>query len=94
MQHFTIKLADGVVATSYNKGDKFFIDPQKLLPLERFLPRPKAPGDARAGAVPLRQRDLCAVMQPGRCMPASAHADRQKGGRGMAETGLTGLVRF
>eukprot|EP00195_Chlamydomonas_chlamydogama_P007069 CAMPEP_0202894748 /NCGR_PEP_ID=MMETSP1392-20130828/4078_1 /ASSEMBLY_ACC=CAM_ASM_000868 /TAXON_ID=225041 /ORGANISM="Chlamydomonas chlamydogama, Strain SAG 11-48b" /LENGTH=172 /DNA_ID=CAMNT_0049579525 /DNA_START=270 /DNA_END=785 /DNA_ORIENTATION=- len=39
--HFTIKMADGVVATSYKLGDKFFIDPMKLLPLERFLPRPK-----------------------------------------------------
>ena len=38
---FTVKMSDGVVATSYSKGDKFFIDPQKLLPLERFLPRPK-----------------------------------------------------
>ena len=33
-------------------GDKFFIDPQKLLPLERFLPRPKGaatPGGGRGG---------------------------------------------
>jgi H/ACA ribonucleoprotein complex subunit 1 len=40
-------MADGVVATSYGSGQKFFIDPMKLLPLERFLPKPKgapAPG--------------------------------------------------
>jgi hypothetical protein len=32
---------EGVIATSYNEGDKFFIDPMKLLPLSRFLPQPK-----------------------------------------------------
>ncbi|KXZ43585.1 hypothetical protein GPECTOR_86g378 [Gonium pectorale] len=43
--YFTIKMSEGVVATSYKAGDKFFIDPMKLLPLERFLPKPKgAPG--------------------------------------------------
>eukprot|EP00889_Picochlorum_renovo_P008920 jgi/Picre1/35950/NNA_003407.t1 len=39
--YFTIKMSEGVVATSYSSGDKFFIDPNKLLPLERFLPKPK-----------------------------------------------------
>lgn len=39
--YFTIKMSDGVVATSYSDGDKFFIDPAKLLPLDRFLPKPK-----------------------------------------------------
>lgn len=29
------------MATSYNQGDKFYIDPAKLLPLARFLPQPK-----------------------------------------------------
>jgi H/ACA ribonucleoprotein complex subunit 1 len=42
--YFTIKMSDGVVATSYAKGDKFFIDPAKLLPLDRFLPKPKGEG--------------------------------------------------
>ncbi|GAQ78950.1 h/ACA ribonucleoprotein complex subunit 1-like protein [Klebsormidium nitens] len=39
--HFSIKMEGGVVATSYRSGDKFYIDPAKLLPLERFLPQPK-----------------------------------------------------
>jgi hypothetical protein len=43
MQHFTIKLQEGVVATSYKSGDKFFIDPMKLLPMERFLNADKKP---------------------------------------------------
>ena len=34
-------MQDGVVATSYANGDKFYIDPMKLLPLDRFLPKPK-----------------------------------------------------
>lgn len=38
---FTIKPAEGVQATSFSDGDKFFIAPDKLLPLERFLPKPK-----------------------------------------------------
>ncbi|KAG2242669.1 hypothetical protein Bca4012_069308 [Brassica carinata] len=38
---FSIKMMEGIVATSYAPGDKFFIDPGKLLPLARFLPQPK-----------------------------------------------------
>eukprot|EP00163_Fabomonas_tropica_P017932 TRINITY_DN3187_c0_g1_i10.p2 TRINITY_DN3187_c0_g1~~TRINITY_DN3187_c0_g1_i10.p2 ORF type:complete len:166 (-),score=32.71 TRINITY_DN3187_c0_g1_i10:788-1285(-) len=41
---FTIKPSTGVVATSYKEGDKFFISPDKLLPLQRFLPQPKPIG--------------------------------------------------
>jgi H/ACA ribonucleoprotein complex subunit 1 len=38
---FTVKLQEGYVATSFKVNDKVFIAPDKLLPLERFLPRPK-----------------------------------------------------
>lgn len=34
-------MMEGIVATSYAQGDKFYIDPAKLLPLARFLPQPK-----------------------------------------------------
>ena len=44
---FTIKMSDGVLATSYAAGDKFYIDPMKLLPMERFLPQPKGAGGGR-----------------------------------------------
>ena len=47
VQHFTIKMQEGVVATSYAAGDKFFIDPYKLLPMDRFLPKPKGAPLAR-----------------------------------------------
>ncbi|CAF1697774.1 hypothetical protein Bca4012_000750 [Brassica carinata] len=38
---FSIKMMEGIVATSYAEGDKFYIDPAKLLPLAKFLPQPK-----------------------------------------------------
>lgn len=41
LQYFSIKMMEGIVATSYSAGDKFYIDPRKLLPLARFLPQPK-----------------------------------------------------
>lgn len=56
---FTIKPSEGVKAASFKDGDKFYISPDKLLPLERFLPKPKevgikpkrkSAGGARGGA--------------------------------------------
>ncbi|KAK5133053.1 hypothetical protein LTR08_008258 [Meristemomyces frigidus] len=44
--YFTIKPQDGIVATSFKTGDKFYIGGDKLLPLERFLPKPKPPPGA------------------------------------------------
>ncbi|TID14936.1 hypothetical protein CANINC_004607 [Pichia inconspicua] len=41
---FTIKPTEGVQATSFKEGDKFYIAADKLLPLERFLPKPKQVG--------------------------------------------------
>lgn len=57
---FTVKVQEGVKADSFKDGDKFYIAPDKLLPLERFLPQPKpvgfkvkkksgGPGGARGG---------------------------------------------
>uniref|UniRef100_A0ACD5WY25 Uncharacterized protein n=1 Tax=Avena sativa TaxID=4498 RepID=A0ACD5WY25_AVESA len=48
---FSVKMFEGVIATSYKEGDKFFIDPMKLLPLSRFLPQPKgsSQGFSRGG---------------------------------------------
>ncbi|KAK4099952.1 Gar1-domain-containing protein [Parathielavia hyrcaniae] len=40
---FTIKPSEGIQATSFKHGDKFYIAGEKLLPLERFLPKPKPP---------------------------------------------------
>ncbi|KAK9671672.1 hypothetical protein RND81_12G047100 [Saponaria officinalis] len=46
---FSVKMKEGIVATSYSPGDKFYIDPAKLLPLARFLPQPKGQGQAARG---------------------------------------------
>ncbi|OGM39942.1 phosphatidylserine synthase [Aspergillus bombycis] len=41
--YFTIKPQEGIVATSFKPGDKVYIGGDKLLPLEKFLPKPKPP---------------------------------------------------
>lgn len=38
---FTVKCQEGVVATSFKASEKVFIGTDKLLPVERFLPKPK-----------------------------------------------------
>ncbi|KAL2866644.1 H/ACA ribonucleoprotein complex subunit GAR1/NAF1 [Aspergillus lucknowensis] len=57
--YFTIKPQEGIVATSFKPGDKVYIGGDKLLPIEKFLPKPKPPpgaakpkraGGARSGA--------------------------------------------
>ncbi|KAG1348242.1 putative H/ACA ribonucleoprotein complex subunit 1-like protein 1 [Cocos nucifera] len=47
--YFSIKMMEGVIAASYAPGDKFYIDPAKLLPLARFLPQPKGQSQATRG---------------------------------------------
>ncbi|KAG7207400.1 hypothetical protein KM043_009052 [Ampulex compressa] len=47
--YVSIKLSDNVKASSFQKNVQLFIDPAKLLPLQRFLPKP--PGsDQKRGA--------------------------------------------
>ncbi|GBB83649.1 hypothetical protein RclHR1_10350005 [Rhizophagus clarus] len=41
--YFTVKLDSGIVATSFKPNDKVYIGEDRLLPLERFLPKPPAP---------------------------------------------------
>ena len=43
---FSIKMEAGIVANSFQKGDKVYIGEDKLLPIERFLPKPKLAGGA------------------------------------------------
>lgn len=42
--YFSVKMGEGMVANSFKKGDKVYIAGDKLLPIERFLPKPKAAG--------------------------------------------------
>jgi H/ACA ribonucleoprotein complex subunit 1 len=44
--YFTIKPSEGIQATSFKPGDKFYIGAEKVLPFERFLPKPKPPPGA------------------------------------------------
>ncbi|QPG74529.1 H/ACA snoRNP pseudouridylase subunit [Brettanomyces nanus] len=39
--YFTVKPSEGVQSDSFKDGDKFYIGGDKLLPLDRFLPKPK-----------------------------------------------------
>ncbi|KAI0315545.1 H/ACA ribonucleoprotein complex, subunit Gar1/Naf1 [Amylostereum chailletii] len=55
---FSVKMGDGMVASSFKKGDKVYIGGDKLLPIDRFLPKPKI-----AGGTHLR---LC-LLTPKRC---------------------------
>eukprot|EP00884_Botryococcus_braunii_P014012 jgi/Botrbrau1/22611/Bobra.176_1s0041.1 len=47
--YFTIKMAPGIVATSYDAGARFYINPAKLLPRERFLPGAPSSGGGGPG---------------------------------------------
>ena len=44
--YFSVSMLDsaGVQATSFKPGDKVYISAEKVLPLERFLPKPKVVG--------------------------------------------------
>lgn len=42
--YFSVKMGEGMVASSFKKGDKVYIAAEKLLPIDRFLPKPKIPG--------------------------------------------------
>ncbi|KAI0769550.1 H/ACA ribonucleoprotein complex, subunit Gar1/Naf1, partial [Irpex lacteus] len=44
--YFSVSMLDsaGVQASSFKPGDKVYISAEKVLPLERFLPKPKVVG--------------------------------------------------
>jgi H/ACA ribonucleoprotein complex subunit 1 len=42
--YFTVKMQEGMIAKSFKADDKVYIGTDKLLPLERFLPKPKVAG--------------------------------------------------
>ena len=54
--YFTIKMDAGMIATSFKKDDKVYIAGDKLLPIERFLPKPKqlTKGECRGEIMCLR----------------------------------------
>jgi H/ACA ribonucleoprotein complex subunit 1 len=42
--YFSVKMNEGMIATSFKKGDRVYIGGDKLFPIERFLPKPKVAG--------------------------------------------------
>lgn len=55
--YFTIKPQEGIVATSFKSGDKFYIGGDKLLPLEKYVYNINhSYSDHRSGALDL---ELC-----------------------------------
>ena len=49
--YFSVKMGEGMVASSFKKGDKVYIAGDKLLPIERFLPRPKVVGGMQSSSI-------------------------------------------
>lgn len=45
--YFTVKMQEGMIAKSFKPNDKVYIGTDKLLPLERFLPKPKVAGKGK-----------------------------------------------
>ncbi|XP_031356564.1 probable H/ACA ribonucleoprotein complex subunit 1 [Photinus pyralis] len=45
----TVRLSENMKASSFKKNQKLYIDPAKLLPLQRFLPKPPGTVQKRGG---------------------------------------------
>ncbi|KAJ3325702.1 H/ACA snoRNP pseudouridylase subunit [Boothiomyces sp. JEL0866] len=75
---FTVKLDSGVVASSFKPNDKVYIAADKLLPLDRFLPKPKPAGGKPSK--PLGKQGMVAK-------PARGGRGGSRGGRGGARGG-------
>ncbi|CAL1702423.1 unnamed protein product [Somion occarium] len=74
--YFSVKMGEGMVASSFKKGDKVYIGGDKLLPLERFLPKPKVAGERPRGA------GRGGMGGRGRGAPGGRGGGFQRGGRG------------
>ncbi|KAL9076032.1 MAG: hypothetical protein Q9157_003811 [Trypethelium eluteriae] len=53
---FTVKPSSGIQAKSFKLEDKFYMAPEKLLPIERFLPKPEPPPGAPKAKKPKGER--------------------------------------
>lgn len=51
--YFTVKMEQGMLASSFKKEDKVYISGEKLLPIERFLPKPKVAGGKGEWSLPV-----------------------------------------
>ncbi|OCL01936.1 Gar1-domain-containing protein [Glonium stellatum] len=81
--YFTIKPQEGIVATSFKSGDKFYIGGDKLLPLEKFLPKPKPlPGAPKPKRIGGAGRGGARGGRGGRGAPRGRGGFGDRGGRG------------
>lgn len=88
--HFTIKMDAGMVATSFKKDDKVYISSDKLLPIERFLPKPKA---LTKGRYDRSERHTGLIMSiQDRSPSAAAAALREEEGHEVAAVVLEAVV--
>lgn len=88
--YFTIKPSEGVQATSFQAGDKVYIGGDKILPLERFLPKPKPPPGTKSErlwvlVLLVRIVRLCILV----CCAVEKRG-RGRGGRGGVGRGVPG----
>ncbi|KAF7845965.1 hypothetical protein BT93_L5779 [Corymbia citriodora subsp. variegata] len=96
--YFTIKPQEGIQATSFKSGDKFYIGGDKLLPLEKFLPKPKPPPGSKvrkpAGAGRGAPRGRGGFVPRGRGAPRGGFAPRGRGAGsgGFSRGGRGGFV--
>ncbi|XP_022087457.1 H/ACA ribonucleoprotein complex subunit 1-like isoform X2 [Acanthaster planci] len=47
--YFSVKMSENMKVSSFSKEQKLYIDPMKLLPLQRFLPKPPGSVQKRGG---------------------------------------------
>lgn len=77
---FSIKMNSGVKAESFNVGTKVFIDPQQLLPMSRFFPKPSSPKSTKKtgdGAINKKRGGF-------NCSPGRGGQNRGTRGRGFS----------
>ncbi|KAK0459469.1 Gar1/Naf1 RNA binding region-domain-containing protein [Desarmillaria tabescens] len=77
--YFSIKMGEGMVASSFQKGDKVYIGGDKLLPIERFLPKPKVAGGALSCIIYSKATQQENGLS---CPVANISLERGRGGRG------------
>ncbi|GAN03618.1 hypothetical protein MAM1_0044c03073 [Mucor ambiguus] len=63
--YFTVKMQEGMIAKSFKADDKVYIGTDILLPIERFLPKPKVVGKVGKGT---GQQCRSGAARGGRCL--------------------------
>lgn len=84
--YFTVKLQDGIQATSFKANDKVYIAGDKLLPLERFLPKPKA---VNGSSKPLGKQGMVQKKAGRGGFSAGGRGGFSAGGRGGSRGGFS-----